>query len=112
MDGRMQGLDPAIEHFGHAGDAGHFSHRNAGLRQCRGRATGGQQLHPGLVQALRQREQSGLVRDADQCPFDCYAHAGSPRCGMTQPWVERGEAAGAECIVVTALLDAWLRLKP
>ena len=42
MDGRMQGLDPAIEHLGHAGDAGHFSHRNAGLRQCRGRAASGQ----------------------------------------------------------------------
>ncbi len=66
----VQGLHPAVEALGEAGELGDLGHRDAGGGDPAGRRTGRDELDPGGVQALCQLLQAGLVVDADQGPTD------------------------------------------
>ena len=66
VDGRMEGLDPAVQHLGCAGDLADLAHRDTGIREGLGGATGGDQLHPGLVETAGEVSEARLVADADE----------------------------------------------
>ena len=69
---RMEGLDPAVEALGKAGQVLHPGHRHARGTDRRRGAAGADDLDPGTGQCLRQPGQPGLVVDADQRPPDGY----------------------------------------
>ena len=72
MDFRMQGLDPAIEHFREAGEVRNLNHRNAeGGDEFRG-AAGGKDLHPVSVETFGKLVESGLVGDRDEGAGDAH----------------------------------------
>ena len=62
----MQGLDPAIHHFGKVGDLGHIADRQARIAQRLGGAAGGDQHHALAGQALGEFDQAGLVGNRQQ----------------------------------------------
>ena len=70
MHVRVQGLDPAVEHLGEAGDLLDWRDRNTDACNGFGCRTGGHDVHPGVVQAAGQLGEPGLVVDADQCAPD------------------------------------------
>ena len=65
---RMQGLDPAIHHFGELGEFGHVLHRQPGLAQGLGGAAGGKQFDAVRGQRVGQVKQAGLVGNRQQRP--------------------------------------------
>ena len=66
VNGRMEGLDPAVQHLGCAGDLADLAHRDAGISEGLGSATGRDQLHPGLVEPTGEVCEARLVADADE----------------------------------------------
>ena len=62
----MQRLDPAIHHFGKAGDVGDVAHRQPGIGQRLTGAAGGDQFHALLRQRAGELDQPGLVGHGQQ----------------------------------------------
>ncbi len=73
VDLRVQGLDPAIHHFGEAGVVGHFHRVDAVVLEQLVGAAGGQDLDTELLQLTGKFEDTGLVGDADQGAADWQA---------------------------------------
>ena len=65
MDLGVQGLEPAVEHFGKAGVVADLRHRHAVLRQQLRRTAGGEDLDAEFPEALGELDDTGFVRDAD-----------------------------------------------
>ena len=66
VDPRMERLDPPVEHLRGAGHRRHVGHRQAGVAQGAGRATGRDQLEAARDEAASEVDQPGLVRDRQQ----------------------------------------------
>ena len=66
----MQGLDPAVEHFGKARMVGHFRHADTAVAQQLGGAARRQQRDAEIRQPARKLDQSGLVGNAQQRGFN------------------------------------------
>ena len=62
VNGRMEGLDPAVQHLRRAGDLADLAHRDPGIGEGPGRAAGGDQLHPGLVEAAGESRRGPTCR--------------------------------------------------
>ena len=72
MDHRMQCLHASVHHFR---ETGHFRNgldRNAGIRDGFHRAAGGNDLHAQFMKAFCKFYDTGLIRYADQCSFNCH----------------------------------------
>ncbi len=67
---RVQGLDPAIEHLGKAGEVAHVLHGDLGLAQRTRGAASGENLDAQLGQALAEIQNAFLVRYRNQSPSD------------------------------------------
>ena len=67
MYARVQGLDPAIQHFGEPGQIGHFRYRNAIRGQQAGGAAGGENLRPQGLQRGGEFNDAGLVGNRNEC---------------------------------------------
>jgi len=67
VDGRVQRLDAAVEHFRKAGVLGNLGHREARVREQLRGAAGRQQLHAEPCQLARELDDAGLVGDGNQC---------------------------------------------
>src|SRR5690606_15334404 len=63
---RVQRLDAAVERLGESGDLLDLRHRHTRVREDLRGAAGGDDLHPGGVQARAEFEQARLVRHPDQ----------------------------------------------
>ncbi len=83
---RVQRLDPAVQAFGEAGDLLDPGHRQAGRRDHRRRAAGGDDLDTGPVQHPGEIFQAGFVIDADQRPGD--GHLGHGPILTFRPWTD------------------------
>ena len=71
VDGRVQGLDPPVHHLGKAGHLGDANDGEAGGRQG-GRGTAGRdEFDPEGSQAPAKLNQSGLVRNTQNCSHIC-----------------------------------------
>ena len=66
----MQGLDPAVEHFGKTGVIGHFRHADAAVPQQFGGAAGREQRDAETGQSARELDEPGLVGNAEQRGLD------------------------------------------
>ena len=66
MDGRMQGLDAAVHDLRKAGFLGDFADVEAGLAQLPAGAAGGNELDARRGEAFCKRNETALVRNADQ----------------------------------------------
>ena len=62
----LEGLDPAVQTLGVAGELGNVYHRHPVLAQKFGRAAGGDDFEAEEGEALRESQDSGLVRYADE----------------------------------------------
>ena len=69
-DPRIDGLEPAIQHFGESGDFGNFAHRHACFVQRAGGSAGGNNLHAQIPKPGGEFHHAGFVRHADECTFD------------------------------------------
>ncbi len=74
VDLRVQRLDAPVHDFRKAGDAGHFTNRDAGCRQRARGATGGKQFDTARGQGARQVDQAGLVGNRQQRATDRLIH--------------------------------------
>jgi hypothetical protein len=70
MHGRMQGLHPAVHHLGKARVLSHVAHRDAGLAQGRGGASGGENVDTETGEFTAELGEPGLVGDRYQRPTD------------------------------------------
>ena len=68
VDDRVEGLDPAAQHLGGAGQLGHLDVVDAGLGQGRRGAAARDQLPAQVGQAPGEVLDPGLVVDGQQCP--------------------------------------------
>ena len=66
MNPRMQGLDPAIEHFGKTGEIAQLDHRKPRLPQRPGGAARRKQFHARPGEGLGERNQTGLVENGEK----------------------------------------------
>jgi hypothetical protein len=73
----MQGLDPAVEHFGKAGVVGDVGDGEAGVAQQLGGAAGGKQLDAELGQAAGKINRAALVGNADERLGDFHETSGN-----------------------------------
>ncbi len=71
VDGRVQGLDPPVHHLGKAGHVGDANDGQPGGRQGRGGAAGRDEFDPEGSQAPAKLNQSGLVRNTQNCSHIC-----------------------------------------
>ena len=71
----VQGLHTPLEDLGETGELFHLDDGHAGISDLLGGRAGGDNLHPGGVQALRELLQAGLVVHADQGAADRLALA-------------------------------------
>jgi len=62
----VQSLDPAVEHLRKSGEVGDLAHRQPGVAQGTGGASGGNQFDAMAREALREIHDAGLVRHAQQ----------------------------------------------
>ena len=81
----MQRLDPAVEALGETGELLDPRDRQAEALDQRGRAAGGDQGDPGVVQAADEVLQTALVVDGDQGPSDLDAGVARVSHGRTGP---------------------------
>ena len=58
---RMQGLDPAVHHFGKAGHLCNIDHFQPGVRDRLPGSTGRNQRDTAIAQCAREVDQAGLV---------------------------------------------------
>jgi len=72
----LQGLHASVQHLRKAGVIRHFGDRDAVFGEQPGGAAGGEDFYAELVQSLREFENAGFIRHADECLFDC-CHDGS-----------------------------------
>ena len=72
MHFRMQGLDPAVEHFRKAGVFADVDDREAGVAQHLGGAAGGQDFDAGSGERAGEFDQAGFIGHADQGAFDIF----------------------------------------
>ena len=70
----MQGLDPAVEHFGEAGVVRDVGDVEPGVAQQLGGAAGGEQFDPELGEPAGKIHRAALVGNADErlCDFHRY----------------------------------------
>ena len=66
VDGRVEGLDPALEALGEAGDLLHRGDGQARGGDGGGGGAGGDDLDAGIGQGLSQGDEAGLVVDGDE----------------------------------------------
>ncbi len=66
----MQCLHAAVEHLGKAGEIGDVFHRDAGVAQQLGCASGGNQFDAHCIHPARKFHQPGLVGDAQDCSLN------------------------------------------
>ena len=79
---RVQGLDPAVEHLGKAGQRRDVAHRQPGRAQRRRGAAGRDELDAARRQRCRELDEAGLVGDRDQRAGDRHeivGHGAPPR---------------------------------
>ena len=94
---RVQRLDPAVHHFGEAGDVADVAHRQARVAQRFGGAAGGEQFDAQRGQGAREVDQAGLVGNGQQGPADGQSvggHAGIAAEGRPRIIAARAEPAG------------------
>src|SRR6185312_6029584 len=65
MHARMQGLDPAVQHFGKTGELGHVAHGQPGFAESSSSAAGRQQLKTQGAQTAGKFGEPGLVADRE-----------------------------------------------
>ena len=70
VDPRVQGLDPAVEALGEAGEVLDLGHRQAEPGDRRGGAAGRDQLDPGVGEPAHEVLEAGLVVDGDEGTAD------------------------------------------
>ena len=70
VHGGMQGLDPAVEALGEAGEVLDLGHRQAEPGDRRGGAAGRDQLDPGVGEPAHEVLEAGLVVDGDEGTAD------------------------------------------
>src|SRR5690606_10012625 len=70
VNGRVQGFDAAIHHFGKAGMLGDFLDRNAGVLDGFIGAAGGEKFDAVLAEFLGEFDESGFVGYGNQRAFD------------------------------------------
>ena len=78
VDLGVQGLDPAVEHLGEAGELGDILDGQTGVSQQLGGAARGEDLDAELGEAGYERDQVALVRNADE-RTSYVEHAGTWR---------------------------------
>ena len=72
MDGRMQGLHPAVQDLREAGDLGDLGDRHAGIPDGLRRSAGRDHLDPVVGESFRQVGQPRLVRNGKEGPLDFH----------------------------------------
>ncbi len=70
MDLGMEGLDPAVQHLGKAGEIGNILDGDPFFPQQLGRPPGGEDLHSEAVEFPGEVNDSGFVGNADEGAFD------------------------------------------
>jgi hypothetical protein len=73
----MQGLDPAVEHFGEAGVVGDVGDVQSGIAQQFCGAAGGKQLDPELRQSACEIHRAALVGNANERLCDLHRYLSS-----------------------------------
>jgi hypothetical protein len=74
VDARVQGLDPAVHHFGKTGDGVDARDFHAGLRQFFRGAAGADDFDAHLGQRLGKLDDALFVGDTDECGLDGNIH--------------------------------------
>ena len=82
----VQRFDPAVHHFGKAGQVGNIAHRQAGLADQAVGATGRDQFNPGLGQPAGEIGHAGFVEYRKQCPTDTYRLAHEICLALFREW--------------------------
>ena len=87
---RVEGLDPALEALGEAGEVGHLGDGEAEVGDEPGRAAGRDEGDAGVVQTADQVLEAALVVDGDERPADGPAtigggHGGTPQVSVSAP---------------------------
>ena len=85
VDGRVEGLDPSVEHLGESCHLGDLADGQPGGRERSRRAAGRHELDAQLGEAAGQVDQPGLVGNGEKRPAD-LAHSGYR---ASAPWVDR-----------------------
>ena len=75
VDFGVEGLHAAVEHFGEAGEVGDVADGEAGIAQGLRGASGGNELDFVTSEALREVDEAGLVRHAQQRAGDLFVTA-------------------------------------
>ena len=89
VDGRMQGLDSAVQAFGEAGQSGDLGDRDPGLGDGRGRRAGRYDAASGFVECSRQLFDARLVGDGYDGAAQGYTHGDSLKSPERHPGVRR-----------------------
>ena len=89
----VQGLDPAVQHLGEAGEVRDLGHLDAGLPQYFGGAAGGQDLHFVAGQELAELDDAALNGDADQGPGNGFHACTSLSLIFRSPYCRGGSRA-------------------
>src|SRR5213594_1679168 len=94
VDSRMERLDPTVEHFREPGDVRHLSHRYPGLAEELRGAPGRENLDAERGERLGERDDPGLVVDADQSPADLHRMITLRPTTSRRPSAKRRTASG------------------
>ena len=81
MDLGVQGLDPAVQHFGETGEVRDLNHGDGMVPQELGGAAGGEDFHLVAGQELGEFRQTALISDTHQGPGNGL-HQGSSVWGI------------------------------
>ncbi len=124
MHHRMQGLHPAVQAFGEAGDLLDRGDRQAGVGQPLGGGTGGDQLDTGRDQRPAEVFQSGLVIDGDEgAPDRLSALRFGHCCSLVARWLTVSISSRRSATLIRSWRDssvspgwtstgAWARIRP
>ncbi len=80
VDLGVQGLHPAVEHLGEAGEVGDIAHGQAGVAQGLGRTSCRHEVHAMGGERLGEADEAGLVGDGEQGAADLFERGGL--CGQ------------------------------
>ena len=72
VDLGVQGLDPAVEHLGEAGEVGDVAHGQAGVAQGLRSAAGGDEVDAVGGKRAGEVDEAGLVRNGEQGAADLF----------------------------------------
>jgi hypothetical protein len=94
VDPRMEGFDPPVEHLGKAGDVRDFPNRDGAVPEKLGGAAGRENLDAKPGQGLGERDDAGLVVNADQRPPDLHRMMTLRPTTSRRPSANRRTASG------------------